>query len=107
MCYFQIPISACELLDKFSLRFLPKKLKGSYLTAVEEILNEAALRCEKVGVSAHLPREEQVEQLKDLIEWALDGFPPHGVNAFRYTGEYSKLKNILRYKDVLNIPIFS
>ena len=65
------------------MRFLPKKLRGLYLTSVEEVLNEAALRCGKMGVSIHVPREEQVEQLKELIRWALDGFSPHGVEAFR------------------------
>lgn len=101
---FQIPLSSCELLDKFSLRFLPKKLRGLYLTAVEEILNEAALRCGKMGVSTHVPREEQVEQLKDLIRWALDGFSPHGIEAFRSSkrGSFSSiifhLKIIIRIK---------
>ena len=50
---------------------------------MEEILNEAALRCGKMGVSINVPREEQVEQLKELIRWALDGFLPHGIEAFR------------------------
>ncbi|XP_066921722.1 DNA (cytosine-5)-methyltransferase 3B-like isoform X2 [Clytia hemisphaerica] len=79
----EIPLSSCEHLDQFSVRFLPKKLRGQYLTSVEEALNEAALRCGKVGVSVHLPREEQIEQLKELIEWAMDGFQPHGVDALR------------------------
>jgi len=56
-----------------------------YLTAVEEVLSEAARRCGHNGLSTHLPREDQVDELKDLIEWALDSFPPHGINGLRFS----------------------
>ena len=56
-----------------------------YLTAVEEVLSEAARRCGHNGLSTHLPREDQVEELKELIEWALDGFPPHGTSGLRFS----------------------
>ncbi|XP_057297529.1 uncharacterized protein LOC130628583 [Hydractinia symbiolongicarpus] len=65
-----------ESLSLFPLRFAPKKMKGLYRKAVEEMLTEAAFRCSKDD----LPLDDD-KRLQCLVDWALTGFKPMGVNA--------------------------
>lgn len=74
-----MPLKSLELLDKFPIRFLHKK-RGLYLTAVEEVLTEAAYRSNKVDLP---DRFDKQNRLNALVEWALGGFQPLGVSGFR------------------------
>lgn len=65
-----------ESLSLFPLRFAPRKMKGLYRKAVEEMLTEAAFRCSKDD----LPLDDD-KRLQSLVDWALTGFKPTGVNA--------------------------
>lgn len=75
-----MPLNAIELLDKFPLRFLHKKMRGSYMTAVDEVLNEAAFRSNKKGLP---DRFDGHDRLNVLVKWALGGFQPFGLAGLR------------------------
>lgn len=72
----EMPIKSLEPLDNFKSRFMRSKVRGFYEKAVKDVLTEAAKRCSKEDTFD----SKSPGYVKDLINWALNGFQPTGVD---------------------------
>lgn len=52
------------------------KLKGTYMKATTEMLEEAASRCDK---QLEHSKEDTEQRLKELIKWGMSRFQPEGI----------------------------
>ena len=75
-------LKSLESLSMFITRFDPCRMnRGIYKKAVKEILDEAAIRCDKTDLLDKKGKGKcEKERLRCLIDWAIGGFNPMGID---------------------------
>jgi len=72
----QLPYEYIEDLSTFPNRIMLNKLKGTYMKATTEMLEEVSSRCNK---QLEHSKEDTEQRLKELIKWGMSRFQPEGV----------------------------